>query len=93
MKEYIEREPLLEIAKKQQGDTFGAPLIVKAIEEAPTVDVAEVVKNALLDLKKQIHDKAVYTNSQDVANYVQLKVFDAVLNNVIKRYTEGGWNA
>ena len=44
---------------------------------------------ALLELKKQVHDHAVYTNSQDVANYVQLKVFDAVLNNVIKKYTEG----
>lgn len=41
---YIEREPLLEIAKELQGKPFGAPLIVRAIENAPTVDVVEVVR-------------------------------------------------
>lgn len=39
---YIKREPLLRIAKELQGGTFGSPLIVRAIEEAPTEDVAEV---------------------------------------------------
>ena len=42
MPEYIERESLLEIAKKHQGNPFGAPLIIKAIEQAPAVDVTEV---------------------------------------------------
>jgi hypothetical protein len=44
---------------------------------------------ALLELKKQIHDHAVYPNSQDVPSYVNLRVFDAILNNQIKRYAEG----
>jgi hypothetical protein len=44
---------------------------------------------ALLELKKQVHDHAVYTNSQDIPNYINLKVFDAILNNQIKRYAEG----
>lgn len=43
----------------------------------------EVVKNALLELKKQVHDRAVYTNSQDIPNYVNLKVFDAILQNYL----------
>ncbi len=63
-----------------------------AIDMMPTADVApksEVAKEVLLELKKLIHDKAVYTNSQDVPNYVNLKVFDAVLNNFIKQYSEG----
>ena len=63
------------------------------IDELPRADVApksEVAKEALLELKKQVHDKAVYTNSQDIPNYVNLKVFDVVLNNVIKKYTESG---
>ena len=38
-RECIEREPLLKFAKKQEGNIFGIPLIVKAIEDAPTVDV------------------------------------------------------
>ena len=41
---YIKREPLLQIAKELQGGTFGSPLIVRAIEEAPTEDVVEVVR-------------------------------------------------
>lgn len=41
---YIKREPLLQIAQKLQGDAFGAPLIVKAIEEAPGEDVVEVIR-------------------------------------------------
>ncbi len=43
---------------------------------------------ALLELKKQIHEKAIYTNSQDIPNYINLKVFDAVLNNYVKKYSE-----
>lgn len=42
---YIKKEPLLQIAKELQGnDSFGAPLIVRAIEEAPEEDAAAVVK-------------------------------------------------
>ena len=36
---YINREKLLKIAKEIQGNPFGAPLIVKAIEDAPAEDV------------------------------------------------------
>jgi hypothetical protein len=39
---YIKREPLLQIAKELQGQVFGAPLIVRAIEEAPEENVVEV---------------------------------------------------
>lgn len=42
---YIKKEPLLQIAKElQKNNAFGAPLIVRAIEEAPVEDVAEVIK-------------------------------------------------
>ena len=39
---YIKREPLLQIAKELQGNVFGTPLIVRAIENAPEEDVTEV---------------------------------------------------
>ena len=39
---YIKREPLLQYAKEIQGTLFGAPLIARAIEEAPEEDVIEV---------------------------------------------------
>ena len=42
---YIKKEPLLQIAKELQGnDSFGAPLIVRAIDEAPEENVVEVVR-------------------------------------------------
>lgn len=49
MKEYIEREPILEIAKKYQGDVFGIPLIIAAIENAQSVDLKEIVRYGVED--------------------------------------------
>jgi hypothetical protein len=41
----IEKEPLLQLAKEFQGNIFGAPLIVQAIENAPEVNTPiEVIK-------------------------------------------------
>lgn len=48
-------------------------------------DGKKEVANILSDLKKAVHNKAVYSNSQDIPYYVQLKVFDAVLNDFIRR--------
>ena len=44
MPEYIERESLLEKAKELSGGSFSTPLIISAIEDAPKVDVVEVVR-------------------------------------------------
>lgn len=44
MDEYIKREPILQIAKKLQGETFGSPIIVAAIENAPAENVVELNK-------------------------------------------------
>ena len=41
---YIKKEPLLQIAKELQGKVFGAPLIVREIENAPEEDVVEVAR-------------------------------------------------
>ena len=42
-KEYIERNVLLKIAEREVGEVFGSSLILRAIREAPAVDVAEVM--------------------------------------------------
>ena len=39
MAEYIEKEPLLKKAKELQGGSFSSPLIVEAIEKAPTIEI------------------------------------------------------
>lgn len=44
---------------------------------------AMVAKEILSDLKKAVHNKAVYPNSQDIPNYISLKVFDAILQNYL----------
>ena len=60
----------------------------KTLQEGYEIGRREGAKEVLLELKKQIHDNAVYTYSQDIPNYIQLKVFDAILQNTIKEYTE-----
>jgi hypothetical protein len=49
---------------------------------------SEIAKEVLLELKKQIHEKAVYTHTQEVLPYISIKAFDAILQNHIKKYTE-----
>ena len=44
MVEYIERDALLEKANELAGGSFSTPLIISAIEDAPKVDVVEVVR-------------------------------------------------
>ena len=44
----------------------------------------EPIRDALLDLKRQIHDKAVYpSKSAGISPYISLKVFDAILQNYL----------
>ena len=42
---------------------------------------SEVARDILSDLKKEIHDKAVYPEARSVKPYISLKVVDAIINN------------
>lgn len=53
--------------------------VVDVLVKIPVVDMTKV----LSDLKRQIHDKAVYPNCHGVEPYISLKVFDAVINKLI----------
>ncbi len=46
------------------------------------------ISNALLDLKRQVHDKAVYPYGHGIRSYITLREFDAILNNVLMKYSE-----
>ena len=48
----------------------------------------ELVRDAFLELKREIHNRAVHTHSRDVYDFINIKVFDAVLQNQIRKYTE-----
>jgi hypothetical protein len=52
-----------------------------AYENAKT----EVARKLLSDLKKAVHDKAIYTYSKELAPYVNLKVFDAVIGDYLNK--------
>jgi hypothetical protein len=69
----------------QRGVNASIDIQITGIKHMPTADVApksEVV-NILSDLKKEIHDKAVYPHLSGVEPYISLKVFDAVINKLI----------
>ena len=94
MDEYIEREALLKrllsisvVADDMYGMGInrGLDRAETQIEMMPTADVVPraEIEHILSDLKKEIHDKAVYPNVHGVDPYVSLKVFDAVINKLI----------
>jgi hypothetical protein len=63
----------------------------EVLSDCPTANVApksEVAKQVLLELKTAVHNKAVYPNCQGDYAFINLKVFNAVLQNVLKKYTE-----
>lgn len=49
-------------------------------------DGKKEVANILSDLKKAVHNKAVYSNYRDVESFVNLKVFDVIIQSYIKKY-------
>lgn len=100
MARYIDADKLIEHILKLKvvtdnmygmGIARGIERAETAIEMQPTADVVpkSEIEKVLSDLKKQIHDKAIYPGAKDTYSFVNVKVFDAVLNNVLKKYTEG----
>ena len=49
---------------------------------------SEVALDLLSELKKDIHNKAVFPGTQDVHPYISLKVLDGIIQNYINRYYE-----
>lgn len=49
---------------------------------------SEVVK-ILSDLKKELHDKAVYPQREGFNTFIYLKVVDAIFKRYTNRYTNG----
>ena len=45
--------------------------------------MSKETRDVLLALKRDIHDHAVYSNSQYIPAYISLKAFDAILQNYI----------
>ena len=61
---------------------------LQLVNDAPTADVVPraELEHILSDLKKQIHDKAVYPETRSVKPYISLKVVDAIINNKMEEF-------
>ena len=60
-------------------------------EEEAAVRLAQmsqnnIIRETLLALKREIHDKAVHPYHRDIDPYINLKVFDAVIQGYINKY-------
>jgi hypothetical protein len=88
MARYIDADKLIaEYDRVHIGAPGGAR---KLMVEAPTADVVpkKEIANVLCDLKIAVHNKAMHPNAKEVPSYVYLKVFDAILQNYLKRLEE-----
>ena len=67
---------------------FGGAInaVISRINVTPTADVVPraELEHTLSDLKKEIHDKAVYPEARSVKPYISLKVVDAIINNTME---------
>lgn len=62
------------------------------IEDFPSADVApreKIVRDVVSDIKKIIHNNAVYHRyGESIGNYITLKAVDALLQDYLKKYTK-----
>ena len=63
---------------------------IKPCDHLMTAEVVpkKEIANVLSDLKITVHNKALYRDAKEVPSYVYLKVFDAIIRDFIKKYTE-----
>jgi hypothetical protein len=65
----------------------------KMVQDMPTADVvpkSEVAREILSDLKKKIHDRAVYPHNSHIDPYISLKAVDAIIEKEISHAKGGG---
>ena len=51
-------------------------------------DENKIVRDALSDLKRQVHSKAIYPDAISVYPFITIKAFDAIVQNYINKYSE-----
>ena len=100
---YIDADALIEMCKRQiecEWNTIAAPGswadafqdFSDLVEQTPTADVVprrKFAKGLLLDLKAAVTNKATYPDCKADYAYINLKVFNALVQEFIKKYEEG----
>jgi hypothetical protein len=88
MARYIDADKLIEEYDRVHiGAPGGAR---KLMVEAPTVDVvpkSEVTKT-LSDIKRQIHEKAIYPHNAGIKPYISVREVDAIIQDKLKHMEE-----
>lgn len=80
-----------EIRKLEKARMNSLPSYCQVISEEKAIELGkeygrqEAAREILSDLKKAVHDKAVYSYSKDMYPYINLKTFDAILAEYISR--------
>lgn len=78
--------------KLADKDIFFPALYKNELNDMPTAEVVakgEVMK-ILSDLKKQIHDRAVYPHNAGIKPYISLGEIDAIIEKEISHIKGGG---
>lgn len=96
MDEFIKREDALNAIKALRS-VCGCSAIDRddaenAIMDCPTSDVApksEVTKT-LSDIKRQIHEKAIYPHNAGIKPYISVREVDAIIEKEISHAKGGG---
>ena len=92
MARYIDADELIQLIAMGEGTNTQKFKIKCYVELSPTADVVErgaFAKRLLLDLKAAVTNKATYPDFNADYAYVNLKVFNALVQEFIKKYEEG----
>lgn len=77
-----------DVAPKTEVDSMPTKkdyFYVKENGEIINLTARTEARKLLSDLKKAVHDKAVYSYSKEMYPYINLKVFDAIIADYLKR--------
>ena len=91
MARYIDADELirlLEIDAVCQGDHFTKRDAIRCVKAINTADVApksEVVTKTLSDIKRQIHEKAIYPHNAGIKPYISVREVDAIIQDALKK--------
>lgn len=80
--------PKSEVVELEKTLAKCLPSYCQVMTEKKVMEIgrSQGAKTALLELKKQVHDHAVYPHNAGIDAYITLKAFDLVLNNFMKNY-------
>ena len=79
----IDQMPTADVAPKRDkyfwAEDGKPPVLIETSENRRN----EIMRDIISDLKRLIHENAVYPHNSGVSAYISIKAFDAILNNYL----------